>query len=96
MKGVFIDRVISVAFFPRRSLAAQHEARIKEALAQAKSMQSTMALGKQALQVSYICSLMKLIQNASFIKLFSYSWKSFEIYCNYLLNLSLHNRRSNR
>ena len=36
----------------RRSLAAQQRARAKEVLAQTKSMQTTMTIGKQALQVA--------------------------------------------
>ena len=36
----------------RRSLAAQQRARVKEVLAQAKSMSSTMSVGKKALQVN--------------------------------------------
>ena len=35
----------------RRALAAQKEARVKEVLAQAKSLQSVMTVGRKALQV---------------------------------------------
>ena len=37
---------------PRRSLAAQQRARQKEVLAQTKSMQNSISIGKKALQVS--------------------------------------------
>ena len=37
----------------RRALAAQREARAKEVLAQTKSMQSTMTVGRKALQVYF-------------------------------------------
>jgi hypothetical protein len=39
------------AHVDRRALAAQHEARVKEVMAQAKSMQSIMSAGRRVLQV---------------------------------------------
>jgi len=41
----------------RRSLAAQQRARAKEVLAQNKSMQTTMAIGRRALQVLYLITV---------------------------------------
>ena len=51
-KGILLLLLLCLAY--RRSLSAQHRARAKEVMAQTKTMQSTLAIGKTALQVTIL------------------------------------------